>query len=135
MWEGRFKSHLVDTSRYFLACCRYIEMNPVRAGIVTRPGDYTWSSYRYHALGVADPLLSAHAEYAALAHTPPDRQRMYRGLFTSDVVADLIDDVRNSVNRGRPLGGDDFASRIERVLDRRIRPAKRGRPAKIARRD
>lgn len=74
LWEGRFKSALVDSDRYLLVCSRYIEMNPVRACITDLPQDYRWSSYHHNALGKADPMLSPHALYQALGIGPAERQ-------------------------------------------------------------
>ena len=78
LWEGRFKSSAVQEERYFLLCSRYIELNPVRAGMVVDPGQYRWSSYRHNGLGQADERLTPHAEYLALGQTDHDRQTTYR---------------------------------------------------------
>ena len=130
MWQGRYKSTLVDAQQYFLACCRYIELNPVRAHMVARPEDYVWSSYRYHALGVRDLLVSPHAEYIALGPTPVARQRAYRQLFTGRRDPRELDQIRDTVNRGWPLARESYRDQLEFVLQRAARPPKRGRPAK-----
>ena len=65
LWEGRYRAAPIDSAAYLLACCRYIELNPVRAGMVAHPRDYPWSSWRAHALGAADPLVAPHALYKA----------------------------------------------------------------------
>jgi len=129
LWEGRFKSSLVDTQRYFIACCRYIELNPVRAGVVNRPENYRWSSHGFYALGRADALLTAHDEYSALGENDAARQRAYRQLFCSQEDASGLEEIRHAVNRGWPLGSDHFKDQIERALKRAARPPKRGRPA------
>ena len=85
LWEGRFKASLVDTETYFLRCCRYIECNPLRAQMVVHPGDYPWSSYRNHAFGVSDKLLSPHEQYERLGSTAEERHRTYRELFRSEL--------------------------------------------------
>jgi putative transposase len=77
LWEDRFKASLVDSECYFLQCCRYIELNPVRARIVSVPEDYAWSSYRCQGLGTHDALVSAHEEYHRLGSTPRARQAAY----------------------------------------------------------
>jgi hypothetical protein len=69
-----------DGEAYFLACCRFIELNPVRAGIVRHPRDYRWSSWKHHAAGASDPLLAEHALYRALGDAPEERQNSYRAL-------------------------------------------------------
>jgi putative transposase len=66
LWEGRYKSSVIDPERYLLTCCRYIEFNPVRAGIVEAPADYPWSSYGTHAYGRPDDLLREHSCYLDL---------------------------------------------------------------------
>src|SRR6266545_6283102 len=81
LWEGRYRAAPIDREAYFLACCRYIELNPVRARMVRHPRDYRWSSYRAHAQGAADALVSDHALYRGLARTRAKRQTEYRGLF------------------------------------------------------
>jgi putative transposase len=130
MWEGRYRSSLVDAPNYFLTCCRYIELNPVRARMVESPEDYAWSSYRYHGLGVDDPLVSPHPEYTALGAAPLGRQRAYRDLFTTRLAIDEVNEIRDTVNRGWPLARESFRNQIEAALQRAARPPRRGRPAK-----
>jgi len=130
LWEGRFKASLVDTQRYFLECCRYIELNPVRAGIVKAPEDYVWSSYRYYALGHENGLLSAHNEYRALGTSDAERQCAYLNLFGNHVDAGGLKEIRETVNKGWPLGSERFKNEVEVALERAARPPKRGRPAK-----
>jgi len=76
LWEGRFKSSLGQARSYLLACCRYIELNLVRAGMVEAPVDYAWSSYRGNALGEDNPMLSAHADYLALGRSDSEPSRI-----------------------------------------------------------
>ncbi len=129
LWEGRFKSSLVDTQRYFLTCCRYIELNPVRAGIANRPEEYRWSSHCFYALGREDPLLTAHNEYQVLGENDAERQQAYRDLFCSHVDEKGLEEIRGAVNRGWPLGSERFKDQIEKALERAARPPKRGRPS------
>jgi putative transposase len=82
-WEDGFEVQPLYERRYLLACMRYIELNPVRAGIVRRPGDFRWSSYRANALGRDDPLVTPHALYCALERSPQARQAAYRAQFLS----------------------------------------------------
>jgi len=130
LWEGRFKASLVQSEGYFLRCSRYIECNPVRAGMVRAPGEYRWSSYRHHAFGIADGLLSTHAQYEQLGDGAEARQQAYRALFFNELDAKELAEIRSAVNRGWPLGGERFKDEIERALERAARPPKRGRPAK-----
>ena len=128
LWEGRFKASLVDTETYFLRCCRYIECNPVRAQMVVRPADYRWSSYRSHAEGAPDKLLSTHEQYECLGSTAEARQHAYRDLFLSELDSNELTEIRNTANRGWPLGGERFKDEIEQALKRAARPPRRGRP-------
>jgi putative transposase len=81
LWEGRYRAAPIDSEAYFLACCRYIELNPVRAGMATHPREYSRSSWRAHALGVRDKLVTDHPLYRALGRTAAERQKEYRALF------------------------------------------------------
>ena len=130
LWEGRFKTSLVDTEIYFLRCCRYIECNPVRAQMVTAPADYPWSSYRFHALGTMDKLLSSHEQYERLGRTPEERRRQYRELFRGELDSRELGEIRDTVNRGWPLGSERFKDEIENASKCTARPPKRGRPAR-----
>ena len=130
LWEGRFRASLVDTETYFLRCCRYIECNPVRAGMVEGPGNYAWSSYRCHAFGAADTLVTTHEEYDRLGNSAGERQRAYRGLFRSELDSGELGEIRDTVNSGWPLGSDRFKDEIEQTLRSSVRPPKRGRPAR-----
>jgi putative transposase len=130
LWEGRFRASVVDTERYFLTCCRYIELNPVRAGIVDAPEDYRWSSYRCNALGVANRLVSHHGQYRALGTTDLERRQAYRALFRDQIDEDELRQIRLMTKEGWPLGSDPFKDAIEQLLNRVARPPKKGRPAR-----
>jgi len=91
LWEGRFKSCLVDSEEYLLKCYRYIEMNPVRAGMVKKPSDYRWSSYAINALGSESDLAKPHPVYLALGKNNLDRQR--RGMVNEDVQEKCSDPI------------------------------------------
>ena len=126
LWEGRFRSCLVGRESYLLTCHRYIEMNPVRAGMVRHPADYRWSSYRANALGIFDPLLSAHPCITALGPTPHERAAAYRELFIDEPERSLIDEIRGATNGGRAVGSEPFLSSVSRALGRRVTMARRG---------
>lgn len=132
LWEGRFKSNLIDSERYLLTCYRYIELNPVRAGMVSGPADYPWSSYAAHAMGIRDQLLQDHPLYRALGDTAAARQTAYRDLFRAQVDEAAINTIRDAINTGVALGGERFKSEIEKALGRSVRPRERGRPPKRA---
>lgn len=128
LWEGRYKSCLVQSENYLLECYRYIELNPVRAGMVNDPADYPWSSYRCNALGKSYRLIRPHAEYLALGKNKTDRLEHYRELFTAQVDQALLTEIRDSVMKNLVLGNERFKDEIEANLKRRVRPAKMGRP-------
>lgn len=125
LWDGRFRSCLVESRDYVLACYRYIERNPVRAGMVASPSAYPWSSFKANAGEAEDPRLSAHPEYAALAFDAPARCAAYRGFCLTDEEAGFVSAIREATNAGLPLVGDDLRSRLERS-GHRIAAAKPG---------
>jgi putative transposase len=90
VWNGRYRALLIDDEVYWLTCLRYIEQNPLRAGMVTRPADYQWSSYAAHGYGEWPSWLSPHPLYAALGPTPDSRQRAYRALCGTQVLPNEI---------------------------------------------
>src|SRR5690606_7071247 len=89
LWEGCYRAAPIDSQAYFRTCCRYFELNPVRACIVAHPGDYRWSSYRANALGSADALVREHALYRALGATAGAREEAYRQLFDTALDPDF----------------------------------------------
>jgi putative transposase len=132
LWEGRYKACLVQADRYLLACQRYIELNPVRAGMLSDPADYKHSSYRHNALGLPDPLLTSHPAYEALAADISARRRAYRSMFESAIDPKTTDDIRQLTEGCQVLGNDCFKDEIEAILSRPVRPGRPGRRRKIA---
>src|SRR6266852_5083607 len=130
LWEGRYRAAPIDSEAYFLACCRTIELNPVRAGLVRRPRDYRWSSYRAQALGAADALLSEHPLYRALGRTAAERQAEYRALFRGGLDDAFVAALRHATNGGWALGDERFKREIATALGRRVAPLPLGRPAR-----
>ena len=128
LWEGRYKANIIEEERYLLSCYRYIELNPVRAGMVKRPEDYLWSSYRYNALAINNPLLSQHKLYLQLGKNEVSRKAAYQGLFQTSFDSGLLDDLRVCLQSGTPLGNDCFRNQIEQALKVKVGQAKRGRP-------
>ena len=126
LWEGRYKSTLLDSETYLLTCYRYIEMNPVRAGMVDHPSDYPWSSYACNAAGKADPMISPHALYLQLGENDDARQHHYRALFDAHLEPRELDEIRNATNKSWVLGSDRFKDRIEALTARQERPKPRG---------
>jgi putative transposase len=130
LWEGRFKASIVQEEGYLLTCYRYIELNPVRAGMVEEPREYRWSSYRANALGEANPMLSHHEVYRALGRNASQRQAAYRDLVATQLDPDALCEVRSCLQTGTPLGNDRFRDQIEKALGVRVGYSRRGRPKK-----
>ena len=120
LWEGRFKSALIDSEAYLLTCSRYIELNPLRAGIVNHPREHRWSSYRHNAYGATDPVLSEHPLYRSLGSSPEGRQAAYRALFEHDLDTVVLNIIREATEKGEVIGNDRFRARIEQVLQRQV---------------
>ncbi|MEA1934402.1 MAG: transposase [Thermodesulfobacteriota bacterium] len=129
LWEGRYKSCLVQAERYLLEVYRYIELNPVRAEMVTDPGEYRWSSYQINALGKVSDLCTPHPEYLALGVEPLECRENYRALFVHHVDNELLEEIRTNTNKGMAIGNDRFKEEIETLTGRRLRAKKRGRPS------
>ena len=130
LWEGRFKSSIVDSEGYLLRCHRYIEMNPVRAGMVHEARDYGWSSHRANAEGLASTFLTPHPLYLALASTTPERLATYRRFCSLPANHSEVEAIRVAVGCCLPLGGAEFVESIGRELARRVAFRKNGRPFK-----
>lgn len=131
LWEGRYKSSAVQAETYLFACMRYIELNPVRAGMVTDPAHYRWSSYRYNGLGQGDERVIGHLLYQCLGGDAEERRANYRALFRSELDDDAIGDIRLALTQSQPLGDDRFAGRIcAKVGVRRAKPTRARRPMK-----
>ena len=127
LWEGRYRATLVEAERYLLACYRYIELNPVRAGIVAHPSEYPWSSYHAHARGLSDALVTEHPLYLGLGRTPEKRQAAYRALFRARISDRSLQDIRNATNKAWALGGDGCKDKLAPLVDRRLTPLPKGR--------
>lgn len=130
LWEGRFRSCLVQGDAYLLQCQRYIELNPVRAGIVKHPVDYPWSSYGTNAQGELNDLIHPHSLYQKLGDTPTERFASYRALFDSRLEQGVIEQIRSATNGNYALGNDRFAEDVEKLLGRRATRGIPGRPAR-----
>jgi len=128
LWESRHRASVVDAARYVLACYRYIEMNPVRAGMAAHPAEYPWSSYRANAYGEPEGMLTGHAVLEALGRTSATRCRAYRELFRSELDPDVVHEIRKAANFAVPLGSDHFKKHVERALGRPVGRTARGRP-------
>jgi putative transposase len=132
LWEGRYRATVVDSEQYLLTCMRYIELNPVRAGLVRHPGEYRWSSYHANADGSPDDLVEAHEVYRRLGQSEEHRRSIYRQLFDTELHDVEVDTIRQATNRNWALGNDRFKERIEALSGRRSDPLRKGRPFKAS---
>lgn len=130
LWEGRFKSHLVDSERYLLACHRYIEFNPVRAGISAHAGKYPWSSHAHYATGRSDRLVTEHTVFLSTGASQAERQAAYLALCAEGLDQATLGQIRQAINTGCVLGSEQFVRTMEARFGPRVRPPKQGRPPK-----
>lgn len=128
LWEGRYKSSLIDSDHYLLTYMRYIELNPVRANMVNHPSEYKWSSYHANAQGSVDQLIEPHPLYLELDDDPVKRQEVYRELFRHHMDNDLLHEIRESLNHELVLGQSYFKDKIEEMTKRQTRLGMPGRP-------
>jgi putative transposase len=127
LWEGRFKAGLVDSERYVLTCYRYIELNPVRAGMVASPERYRWSSFPHNALGALDPRITPHPGYEALV-AGAIGCAAYRALFADAIRDEDIEAIRCHTQQQRAWGSRRFQTQIEALAGRTASVRARGRP-------
>jgi len=130
LWEGRFRSCLVQSEDYLLTCYRYVELNPVDAGLARQPGDYLWSSYRANAHGVRTTLVTPHDEYLRLGRGHDERSQAYRALFDVPLDRKRVEEIRAATNGNFALGNKAFRRAMAVALGRRAEPGKSGRPSR-----
>lgn len=130
LWEGRFRSSIIQAEQYLFFCQRYIEMNPVRAAMVKHPGEYRWSSYRANGQGEHSKVVTPHTLYHHLGRTNDEKQYAYRELFRHELEPGEIDKIRQATNGNYSLGNNRFTCEIGEMLGRRVTPGKAGRPRK-----
>lgn len=127
LWDGRYRSSLVQEDTYLLACHRYIELNPVRASLVDDPAKYRWSSYRFNGLGHRDSRLTPHPLYEELGQGDEERQTAYRALFVEQFDHE-IGNIRLALNQGQAVGSARFHSKVEQLTGIRRQARPQGRP-------
>ena len=125
LWEGRFKSCLVEAENYLLICQRYIALNPVRAGMVEAPAEYVWSSYRSNGLGQPVKFRTPHAVYQQLGKSFAERTSAYRDFFHGQIDSVALSQIRQATNQGMVPGNDRFKEDFERLVSRRVVTLKR----------
>jgi len=130
LWEGRYKATLIDSEQYLLTCMRYVELNPVRAGMVNHPTDYPWSSYSANAHGKENPLVKSHELYRGLGRSMSERLSAYKQLFLSAACEADIETIRENTNKAWVLGNDRFREKVELLTGRRTKSKPKGRPRK-----
>jgi putative transposase len=128
LWEGRFRSTVIEPGPYLLDCMRYVELNPARSGLVADAATYPWSSLPHHLGLAADPLVSDHPRFWSLGNTPFERQAAYARSCATPLDADVVDRIRDSCHRGWPLGGEAFLETLARQTPRRLVRKPVGRP-------
>lgn len=128
LWEGRYKSTLIQSEAYLLTCMAYIDLNPVRAGMVAQPADYAWSSHGAYIGLRQDRLLSPHPLYWSLGNTPFSREAAYAALVGAGVSADQHQGLTDATLGAWALGDAAFTAALQKQTPRRISKAKAGRP-------
>ena len=128
LWEGRYRSTLIDRDRYLLACMAYIDLNPVRAGLVSDPKDYPWSSHGHHVGLRPDRLITPHPLYWALGNTPFAREAAYADLVTAGISAEQQHGLTQSALGGWALGDEKFVADLQTRTERRVQKRQAGRP-------
>jgi putative transposase len=132
LFQGRFRTAIVDAAHYLLACSRHIELAPVREHLAAGAPDYRWSSYAHHAGGRSDALVTDHTLYWGLGNTPFQREAAYTALVEQGQNNEELTLIDTALAKGAPVGSRAFMAELEKKTSRRILPAKRGRPAKAA---
>ena len=131
LWEGRYKSTLIQTERYLLACMAYIDLNPVRAGLVAYPRDYPWSSYGHYTGQRIDKRITPHGLYWELGNTPFAREAAYAELVQSGISPVQQAALTDSALSGWALGEPDFVANLQKKTGRRVAKGVAGRPISI----
>ncbi|MGZ8292530.1 MAG: transposase [Telluria sp.] len=129
LWEGRFRSCLIEDERYLFTCQRYIELNPVRAGMVEHPQNYVWSSYGVNAEGAESDLVTPHTLYLSLGQEEANRQQAYRELFDDVLPVQSVESLRRATNGNYAFASDAFIDEVAEILGRPARPRTAGRPS------
>ena len=131
LWEGRYRSTLIETDRYLLACMVYIDLNPVRAGMVAQPLDWPWSSHAHYLDQRSDRLVTPHALYWALGNTPFAREAAYAGLVQAGIASAEQAALTDATLRGWALGDAGFVAELQKKSPRRMTKSRPGRPAMV----
>jgi len=128
LWDGRYRSSVLQAHTLLLPCMAYLDLHPVRTGLVAHPAEYAWSSYGHYAGLRVDALLTTPDSVWQLGNTPFARESGYRQLVDNGVAADKQHALTQSVLHGWALGDPEFVAQLQRVTTRRLSPSARGRP-------
>jgi putative transposase len=128
LWEGRYKSTLIQAERYLLACMIYMDLNPVRAGMVADPAEYPWSSYQHYIGRRADKLITPHPLYWELGNTPFARDEAYGAMVRAGISDQQNQALTDATLRGWALGEPDYVADLQRRTERRVARSQAGRP-------
>jgi putative transposase len=131
LWQGRYYSSLVDRDAYFLTCCRYIELNPVRAGLVANPVEYRWSSCRYRTGCETAAWLDLDPGFLAMGATMRERWQVYQACLQEQVTSEQSQLIREAVHRGQLTGGPEFGKKMLDSIGKLVERRGPGRPRKI----
>lgn len=127
LWEGRYRSCLVQDEHYLLVCQRYIELNPVRAGMAAEPGGYRWSSFHANANGQRDKVITPHPVYREISVSDGERQQRYRALFDDALPQNMLNHLRHASNGNYTFGSLQFEQSVMRAAGRPAVPQRGGR--------
>ncbi|MCD6078399.1 MAG: transposase [Ramlibacter sp.] len=130
LWEGRYRSTLIQAERHLLACMVYMDLNPVRAAMVVDPADYSWSSYSHYIGRRTDKLITPHPLYWELGNTPFARDEAYAGMVRAGISEEQKRALTDSAMRGWALGEPDYVADLQRRTQRRVAKSQAGRPVR-----
>jgi putative transposase len=131
LWEGRYRSTLIQAERHLLACMAYIDLNPVRAGLVADPADYPWSSHQHYIGRRSEKLITPHPIYWELGNTPFARDAAYAELVRNGIGQEQQQALTDATLRGWALGESDYVADLQRRTERRVSKGRPGRPKLI----
>lgn len=131
LWEGRFKCSIVSSHEYLLSCCRYIDLNPLRAGMVQKPEDYSWSSFRCKAQGIKDPVVDFDPCYSALGNSSLARQAAYYEFCVKTIPDGELELIRCAIQRNQLTGTEKYRRKLAEAFGIKISNKGRGRPKKL----
>ena len=119
LWEGRHKGCVIDSEQYLLTCMRYIELIPVRSGVVEQAADYRWSSYHFNAFNKEDEIIISHPDYMDLADTEEHRLAVYIELFEEEISSEIITDIKDALDNEDVLGPATLKEKVVELANKK----------------